>query len=270
VTSIPATDQDAPLYQARIRSAVAPMHCEPRIASQMVSQQLAGHLVDVVDEEGDWVRARGTDDYEGWVHRGFIVLVPPDSARQSRQSPLISLGCGTRDASDARRALPLRAILSPDEQTVDGEAVDVVALHRRFPLEGPAIAQSAREFFRGTSYLWGGVTPWGADCSGLVQTVFALHGLQLPRDAWQQAELGADVPGGMDAVVPGDLLFFSDRADRHITHVGVALGPREMVHLSLGRGGYAHDRLGATTDRYVCTLCDRFVSARRLVESMAS
>ena len=62
---------DAVLYSATVRAPIAPMHGEPRIASQMISQQLAGHASTSLDEDGDWVRARGADGYEGWMHAAF-------------------------------------------------------------------------------------------------------------------------------------------------------------------------------------------------------
>jgi cell wall-associated NlpC family hydrolase len=256
----------APLFSATVCTAVAPMHGEPKVASQMVSQQLAGHHVDVVDEDGEWLRARGDDGYEGWMHRGFLARTPHDGARQSRRPARVSLGCVTRTGAGDRRALPLRAILSSDETVSDGEAVDAVALRDRFPLDAASIARVARDYFAGTSYLWGGVTPWGADCSGLTQCVFALHGMTLPRDAWQQAELGRDAGRDLAAFRAADLLFFSDRADRRVTHVGVALGERGMVHLALTRGGYAIERLDDASDPYVAKLRERFLFGRRLIE----
>ena len=119
--------------------------------------------------------------------------------------------------------------------------------------------------FGSTSYLWGGVTPWGADCSGLVQSVFALHGIQLPRDAWQQAELGTDAGRDVGELQPADLLFFSDREDRRVTHVGIALGSARMVHLALSRGGYAVERLGDRNDPVVEMLRGRFLFAKRVL-----
>jgi hypothetical protein len=253
------------LYQCTVRTPVAPMHGEPRIASQMISQQIAGHRVDVIDEEGDWVRARGGDGYEGWMHSGFLARAPQPSPRQSRQTVRVSLGCVTKTAGGERRSLPLRAFLAPDESVKSGEVLDAIELAKRFPLEAPAVASSAPEFFSATSYLWGGVTPWGADCSGLVQSVYALHGLQLPRDAWQQGEMGEDAGTEIGELRVADLLFFSDRDDKRVTHVGIALGEYRMVHLALGRGGYAIERLDGRADPFVDRLRERFLFARRIL-----
>jgi hypothetical protein len=265
--STPLATTPSVLYEATVRTPIAPVHGEPRIASQMISQQLAGHRLSVLDEEGDWVCVRGADAYEGWMHSGFVARSPITGARQSRSTPRISLGCTTRSngVGGSGRALPLRAVLSPDETATTGEAIDADDRPRRFPLVPDAIVASAQRFFEGTSYLWGGVTPWGADCSGLVQSVFALHGVQLPRDAWQQAERGEDAGRDIGELRAADLLFFSDREDGRVTHVGIALGGARMVHLALGRGGYAVERLGDRSDQYVEKLRQRFLFAKRIV-----
>jgi hypothetical protein len=253
------------LYAAAVRSPVAPMHGEPGIGSQMISQQVAGHRVDVLDEEGDWVRARGEDGYEGWMHVGFLKRDARPPASQNDEMALISLGCVTRTAAGDERSLPLRAILSPDETPISGETVESRRRGEHFALDPVAITNSAQRFFVSASYLWGGVTPWGADCSGLAQSVFALHGLQLPRDAWQQATLGEDAGRDVGELRPADLLFFSDRPDQRVTHVGIALGDRRMVHLALGRGGYAIERLGDRADPFVTRLRASFLFARRMI-----
>lgn len=265
-TETHTVERGAPvLFDATVRTPIAPMHGEPRVASPMISQQLGGHRVEVLEEEREWVRARGSDGYDGWMHGGFVARAPQSSARQSRQPARVSLGCVTYTAAGDRRALPLRALLSPEESVKSGEALEANRLTERFPLDPIAITRSAQEYFAGTSYLWGGVTPWGADCSGLVQSVFALHGLQLPRDAWQQAELGTDAGLDIGELKAADLLFFSDRADQKVTHVGIALGERRMVHLALGRGGYAIERLSDRSDVYVEKLRERFLFARRML-----
>jgi hypothetical protein len=261
------TSKSAPLWSGTVRVAIASMHGEPRISSPMVSQQLAGHVVDVLEEADEWVRVRGEDAYEGWIHIGFLARAPQQNARGSRQFPRVSLGCVTTTAAGGRRALPLGALLAPEETVKSGEVLEANRMPERFPFEPAAIVATAQEYFSGTSYLWGGVTPWGADCSGFVQSAFSLHSVALPRDAWQQAETGVDAGSdetSLRALQPADLAFFSDRDDRRITHVALALGDRRLVHLALGRGGFSIERLDDESDRYVNRLIQRFVRARRL------
>jgi gamma-D-glutamyl-L-lysine dipeptidyl-peptidase len=192
-----------------VRSTIAPLLAEPRISSEQISQRVRGHAVTVLESRGDWLRVRGEDQYEGWIHRGYL--------------------------------------------TVDAGAV-------QWPFApGATFVETARGAFAGTSYQWGGITPWGADCSGFVQTVFGVHGIALPRDAHQQALVGR----AADGLAAGDLLFFSEREDGRITHVAIGLGPREFVHVALGRGGHAIERRDAP-DEYVAGLWALFRFARRV------
>ena len=251
---------DLPMDWAVVISAVAPMHAEARVSSPQVSQRVAGDRVEVLDAEEDWLFVRGDDGYEGWMHYGYVERAGP---RPAVADSRVSLGAIVRNAQGATRPLPLGAFLGDDDEVVDGEAVSTTELVRLFPREAAAIAESARRYFVGTSYLWGGVTPWGADCSGFSQSIFALHGVTLPRDAWQQALEGEDAGTDILALRPADLLFFSDRPDRKITHVGIALGDGEMAHLALGRGGYRVEQLRDADDPYVGKLHERFLFARR-------
>jgi len=259
---------------AFIRSAVAPLHTEPRVSSAQTSQRLAGHPVYVLEERGDWLRVRGLDDYEGWVHRGYLMQVaeygtvtpvPPGGEFALAYVPRVSLGARVRSARGGSRALPLGAWLDVDEEVEEGSALPLDALVRRYPAEPDAVIQSAATLFAGTRYEWGGVTPWGADCSGFVQSVFGLHGVSLPRDAWQQALEGSDAGRDLAALRPADLLFFSERPDGRVTHVGVALGGLRMAHVALGRGGFNIERLDDGGDAYVVQLVGRFTGARRVL-----
>jgi hypothetical protein len=243
-----------------VRAAVAPLLSDARISSPLTSQLVHGDVVQLVDGRGDWLLVRGVDAYEGWLHVGYTM---PCSGTESTWR--LSLSCVVRDAAGGPMALPLGARVAPSAELLSGLAIAADTRATRFPSTASAIAQSAATLFTGVPYLWGGVSTWGIDCSGLVQRVFALHGRTVPRDAWQQAEAFTAV--GDDALAahaPADLLFFSDRDDRRITHVGIALGDGRMVHSALTRGGVAIETLAAD-DAYVARLRAQCVGVARAV-----
>jgi cell wall-associated NlpC family hydrolase len=109
-----------------------------------------------------------------------------------------------------------------------------------------AKALQVAQGFLGVPYLWGGTTPAGFDCSGLVQYVYARVGIKLPRVAADQQGVGT--PVAADALEPGDLVFFGDPA----YHVGIYVGNGTMIDApytgavvrydSIDRAGYAGAR----------------------------
>lgn len=244
-----------------VGAAIAPLHAQPSAGSEQVSQRLAGHRLTVLEERESWLRVRGDDQYDGWVHRGYLSAGGSRRYEQRRTS----LGCVVRDPRGWSHPLPLGALVPDDSPIESGEVVPADGIARRFPRAADAITRSAATLFAGAPYQWGGITPWGADCSGLVQTIFGLHGIALQRDASQQAAAGSPIDLAPDALAPADLLFFSDRPDRRITHVAISLGGPRLVHLALGRGGYALENLTDREDPYVTALVGRYLFARRVV-----
>jgi cell wall-associated NlpC family hydrolase len=119
----------------------------------------------------------------------------------------------------------------------NGELVPVDRLFDRFPPRGESVVRTAQRWL-GSPYLWGGVAFGGVDCSGLAQAVFWMHGIALPRDSDLQARVGSQVDVGenFSGLMAGDLLFFSENADR-ITHVAISMGGGAMIHSSLTNGG---------------------------------
>ncbi len=241
------------LDAALVRVSIAPIYPAPRLASGQVSQYVLGQPLDLLARDGRWFRVRGRDRYIGWVHGGY--LERGESARVrgwgSGQlgEPAVSLGAELADEEGrvfARlpwggRVLgdtPGRYRL-PDGRSGLLESGEVVAADRladRFPARGESLARTARRWM-GTPYLWGGVTPAGADCSGFVQAVFRMHGVELPRDSDQQATEGQPVEPGADfgELRAADLLFFADRPGR-ISHVAISLGGSHILHCSLSNG----------------------------------
>ena len=248
-------------------AAIAPMLGEPDVRTTQVSQLLHGHIASVVERNGLWLHVKSADGYAGWVHQGYVVTVPepvPPLAETGWNDPRpLSLGCTVRDEHGATRKLPLGALITEGQERFGGLAMTFSERRHSFPPHADSITASAMTFFEGTSYEWGGVTPWGCDCSGLVSSSFHLHGVQVPRDAWMQAMTGSPV-SSMDDLRPADLLFFSDEPDGKITHVAISLGGPRVVHLALGRGGYAVDDL-RSGDEYTNLLLQRFRFGRRVL-----
>ena len=79
-------------------------------------------------------------------------------------------------------------------------------------------------------YLWGGRSPLGIDCSGFTQIVYRLQGVDLPRDAYQQADVGTTL-SFVEESEAGDLAFFDNNEER-ITHVGIILENNHIIHAS--------------------------------------
>jgi peptidoglycan DL-endopeptidase LytE len=74
-----------------------------------------------------------------------------------------------------------------------------------------------------TAYKYGGQNaPYLTDCSGWAQHVFGKFGVDLPRTSREQAKTGKPVT--FQQLQLGDLMFFSTRADKTITHVGIYMG----------------------------------------------
>jgi cell wall-associated NlpC family hydrolase len=107
----------------------------------------------------------------------------------------------------------------------------------------PEAAQIALRYL-GVKYVWGGATPDGFDCSGLVMYVYAQLGVQLPHFAAAQYALGQPVP--RDQLQPGDLVFFDG-----LDHVGIYIGGGQLVHAPQTGDVVKITPLSAFGNRYV-------------------
>lgn len=234
------------------RAGVAPVCREPNLRAEQVTQIVLGETARVLETQGEWRRIRLEGDrYEGWLHRGYALETDHEIARGWRETATgWSEGAVVQVDGGVLVRLPVRArvgLAVPRISLPDGRQGTVIAgqvtPHARVVARANASSPDlwALRAFAGTPYQWGGVTPWGVDCSGLVQTTFLARGITLPRDAAAQAEAGVEITPGDQR--PGDLLFFSERGDR-ITHVALA-GPSDtLLHSTIACGGLVRESWG--------------------------
>ena len=252
------------------RAAIVPVFRSAALRAEQVTQLVLGETAAVLEESGVWRRVRtDLDRYEGWVHAGYILEVDARAAADwRRDAEGWSQGALVLTQSGAAR-VPLRgrAVLEGDGVRLPdgrrGRAVEGVVMPMA---EATAAARTlpperwALDRFAGTQYQWGGVTPCGVDCSGLVQTTWLARGLTLPRDSHQQAECGVPVPA--DGIRPGDLLFFRDASGPRITHIAFAGEGDTLVHSTVSCGGLVHEPWGPGTR--AAHLRELLVAVRRL------
>ncbi len=211
------------------------IYSEPRFTSSVVSQGLLGESCEMLDRENQWYLIKQNDGYEGWVYHFFGTesdeLYPATHVCTSMFAPIFDKQNGKviRDVCFGNK---LKVSTDDDGKNVilpDGRKGWTEAdLRNEHPTPTRKnIIHTAKRFI-GTPYQWGGKSPGGMDCSGLVQTVFQSVGIQLPRDAYQQAELFAKKRISIDHVNKGDLLFFAE--DNKINHVAISLGGQEFLH----------------------------------------
>lgn len=115
--------------------------------------------------------------------------------------------------------------------------------------------------YLGTAYKYGGTTPEGMDCSGLLYTTFLQYNIELPRSSRDMALLGEklDLPD----IRVGDLVFFiTDRRKKNINHVGLVVGldanTIRFIHSSTSKGVI----ISALDENY---WREHFVMARRIL-----
>lgn len=96
-------------------------------------------------------------------------------------------------------------------------------------------------YYIGSPYEWGGRNLMGIDCSGFTQMVYKMMNIRLPRDAYQQAEVGETV-GFLASAKCGDLAFF-DNEEGRITHVGILLDNTTIIHATESSGRVVVDAI---------------------------
>jgi cell wall-associated NlpC family hydrolase len=273
---------------------VGNVRTRPRNSAELCSQAMMGMVAKLLKRQGGWYFIQLPDRYMGWLEDDAMRITNEAGVEAWRNAPKVIMTAYFTMIREqpSNNSLPVRdavagvlmkqvgasgswvAVELPDGRAGYVEKSNVEEYGRwkkSRKLTSENIEKTAKMFL-GVPYLWGGTSPKGMDCSGFTKTVFRLNGLELSRDADQQAGAGDDVVPGkeFENLKKGDLLFFGRKASmerpERITHVGIYLEKREFIHTPGGSWVKFNSFDPASTD-YSESLRKSFVRARRYIGS---
>lgn len=210
------------------RVSVAPLRILPADASEMVSQVLFGETVEQVRIDGNWILIKcERDGYEGWLDKNQVREI--DKATNwnaivcSRELRVLK--------SDSELILPLGSKVE-----LEGDMIRLEDEVYSYKGDCTEKLQASQEVllkllmqWNSCSYLWGGRSVYGADCSGFTQSTLELFGAAIERDSSKQAKEGTPIKFENRAC--GDLAFFA-KENGKIFHVGILTSANEIAHCS--------------------------------------
>lgn len=218
------------MHYAFCKVSISPLRKESSDASEMVSQLLFGEIVELQESQGNWTRIRTfCDNYEGWTDaRHLLQLSTKEVNRWLDGIHILPELLHEVETPWGNQQLTRGAFMPQNP----GREFNIGNYRFSFVNESQENTMDWKTFALGylnTPYLWGGKSPFGIDCSGFSQVVCRFREKNIPRDAYQQCDLGVEVL--FEDQEEGDLAFFSNDKGK-ITHVGLILSNQKIIHAS--------------------------------------
>jgi len=209
---------------------ICPLRASASDESEIVSQLIFGDYVTILTDSKPWVQVRNeADGYEGWVDFKQLKFISKADFKKGTEIDHVTV---------ANPQLILKGpfgnlivFLGTTLPFYDGEVCRIG--NDTYTLQSSLIKVSSKDIsalsmdFLNAPYLWGGKSLFGIDCSGLVQIVFKVIGIQAPRDASQQVHIGDTISWNNRKI--NDIVFYTVSSSK-VTHVGILIHENEIIH----------------------------------------
>ena len=278
---------DEPYPGATARRSVVNLRAEPRHSSELVSQALMGTPMKILKTKGYWLLVQTPDKYISWVDKSSVSLMDLNEMKDYFTGPRVMVTVPHSHLMDLEDQEILEDLVlgntlklvsqEPFHYKVElpyGKESVISKTEARITQNGsdPTILTELMvrqaKLFTGRPYLWGGTSIKALDCSGYTKNVYFLNGINLPRDANQQMQVGVLVDSLKDfsVVQPGDLVFFgrhaTDSTAEYASHVGLYIGSGAFIHSS----GNVHTSSFREDSKYFDEYnLNRYLKAKRIM-----
>lgn len=249
-------------HKGVVNLSVTDMKADAGYSKESISQATLGTPVEIIDSTGYWYKIVTPEGYRGWTTRknvtpmsdgrfdqwrnskrwivtDYFAIVRSDSSHQSQVIGDCVMG-NIIEKGDKSKVNGFVSVIFPDGREgyiVESKVEDFDEWLSSREATAENIVNVALKFV-GFPYLWGGLSPKGFDCSGLMKFSYFMNGIILLRDAREQINTGkrVDCSDILSNFQKGDLIFFGTKATAkramRVTHVGLYIADGEMVHSS--------------------------------------